>query len=77
MLSRNIVSRRSTLLARAIRAKSTQVQESGPIAADGRHEVSYEEMHDSEMKWVEKKSRTIKMGWNFWLEEESFVRAHT
>ena len=42
MLSRNIVSRRSALLGRAIRAKSTQVhvEEStfkGPIAADGRH----------------------------------------
>jgi glutamate synthase (NADPH/NADH) small chain len=49
-LSRNIVSRRSTLLARAVRAKSTQVQESGPIAADGRHEVSFEEQTDNEMK---------------------------
>ena len=53
MLSRNIVSRRSTLLARAVRAKSTQVhvdQSSGPIATDGRHEVSYEENYDNEMK---------------------------
>ena len=54
MLSRNIASRRSrSLLARAVRAKSTQVQESsGPIAADGRHEVLNEGGFDSEIKWV-------------------------
>ena len=53
MLSRNIVSRRSALLGRAIRAKSTQVhvEEStfkGPIAADGRHD--HEANIDKEMK---------------------------
>ena len=57
MLSRNIVSRRSTLIGRAIRAKSTQVQVdqssvNGPIAADGRHEVCHEANYDNEMKWV-------------------------
>ena len=55
MLSRKIVSRPSTLLTRAIRAKSTQVQVDdycfdGPIAADGRHEVCKSENYDSEMK---------------------------
>ena len=55
MLSRNIVSRRSTLLGRVIRAKSTQVQIDevtfeGPIAADGRHEVNKSESYDGEMK---------------------------
>lgn len=51
MLSRNIASRSSTLLRRAIRAQSTQaqVEESslnGPIAADGRHghDESYDEI---------------------------------
>ena len=55
MLSRKIVSRRSTLLARAIRAKSSQVQvdefsSDGPIAADGRHEVYHSDNYDSEIK---------------------------
>mmetsp|Transcript_3828 Transcript_3828/g.10051 ORF Transcript_3828/g.10051 Transcript_3828/m.10051 type:complete len:583 (-) Transcript_3828:77-1825(-) len=55
MLSRKIFSRRSTLLTRAIRAKSTQVKVDefsfdGPIAADGRHEVYHSENYDSEMK---------------------------
>jgi hypothetical protein len=55
MLFRNIVSRRSTLLGRGIRAKSTQVQVdqssvNGPIAADGRHEVCHEANYDNEMK---------------------------
>ena len=56
MLSRNIVSRRSALLGRAIRAKSTQAQVEGsssfhgPIAADGRHEVDHEENYDNEVK---------------------------
>ena len=55
MLSRNVVSKRSTLLARALRVKSTQVQVEdvtfeGPIAADGRHEVNNSESYDGEMK---------------------------
>jgi hypothetical protein len=56
MLSRNIASRRSaTLLRRAIRAKSTQVQVEetsfdGPIAADGRHEVCHDGNYDNEIK---------------------------
>ena len=58
MLSRNLVSsvarRRSTIVSRAIRAKSTQVEQSGegPIAADGRHEVWREGIydHDNEPK---------------------------
>ena len=53
MLSRNIVSRPSTLLRRAIRAKSTQVrvEESiNVIGDDGRHEVSFDGNYDNETK---------------------------
>jgi hypothetical protein len=59
MLSRNLLSnvgqRRSCLISRAIRAKSTQVESTssaGPIGADGRHEVWREGIydHDNEPK---------------------------
>ncbi|MGK3759605.1 MAG: hypothetical protein ACI8RD_011922 [Bacillariaceae sp.] len=44
---------RTAILARAVRAQSTQVEESsvnGPIAADGRHEIDHEVdyEHDNE-----------------------------
>jgi hypothetical protein len=56
MMLRNILgrsNRRTATLARAVRAQSTQVEESsdkGPIAADGRHEIDHilDYDHDSE-----------------------------
>jgi hypothetical protein len=56
MLTRSVLGRheRRSLVCRAIRAKSTQVDKSsdGPIAADGRHEVWREGIydHDNEPK---------------------------